>query len=107
MGEIYQAYQLPGSAEACYLNALKLAGNRFRWIYLLARVRSEGRLGRPAPSIRRLFRSNRANLPSAGSPRQCLPAARPPEESGGKFGEALRLDPNCAAAHRRAPARWL
>ena len=103
MGEIYLAYQLPGSAEACYLNALKLAGDRFRWIYLLARVEeTQGRLEEAVTHYQKALSLEPANLPSLVRLGNVLLQLGRLDESGEKFGEALKLDPNCAAAYSGA-----
>jgi tetratricopeptide (TPR) repeat protein len=38
MGEIYQAYSLVSPAKECYLNAVRLVPNDFRWAYLLGKL---------------------------------------------------------------------
>lgn len=38
MGELYELYQRPAAAEACYERAARLAPSEFRWKYFLARI---------------------------------------------------------------------
>jgi tetratricopeptide (TPR) repeat protein len=100
MGEIYQAYQLPASAEACYLNAINLAGKRFRWVYLLARVKEgQGRLDDALAgyqSALSLEAKNLAALVHLGNVHLQIGNL---DDSRRRFQEALEENSDCAAAH--------
>ena len=53
-GRHYHAYEMLDAAQACYLNAERLAPDDFRWPYLLAVVQQDaGRLVEAADSLRR------------------------------------------------------
>jgi tetratricopeptide (TPR) repeat protein len=99
MGEIYQTYQLPASAEACYLNALKLAGDSFRWTYLLARtLETQGRLDEAVRRYEKALALEPGNVPALTHLGDANLQLGKLEESSEKYKEALKINPNCAAA---------
>ncbi len=100
MGEIYQAYALPASAEACYLNAIKLAGRSFRWAYLLARViEGQGRLEEAVAAYESALSIEPNNVPSLVHLGNVHLQLGKPDEASRKFQEAIKLSPDSAAAH--------
>ena len=100
MGEIYQAYALPASAEACYLNAIRLAGKRFRWVYLLARVtEGQGRLEEAVASYESTLSMEPNNVPSLVHLGNVYLQLGKLDEASQKFREAIKLNPDSAAAH--------
>jgi tetratricopeptide (TPR) repeat protein len=100
MGEIYQAYQLPASAEACYLNALNLAGKRFRWVYLLARVKEgQGRLDDALAGYQSALSLEAKNLTALVHLGNVHLQLGNLDDSRRRFQEALEENSDCAAAH--------
>ena len=100
MGEIYQAYALQASAEACYLNAIKLAGKRFRWVYLLARVvEGQGRLEEAVASYESALAIEPNSVPSLVHLGNVHLQLGRLDEASRKFQEAIELSPDSAAAH--------
>ena len=54
MGRVYQAYGLTGTAEVCYVNAIKLAPQQARWHYYLGLLlQQEGRFEEAGEAFRR------------------------------------------------------
>ena len=102
LGAAYQAHRLLPEADRCYLRAIELAPDDFRWIYLRAVAREVA--GADADALQGLFGDAARQRPDytpvhvrlgdAMSSRGRLRAAR---ES---FEAALRHEPDLALAHR-------
>ncbi|MFN0119036.1 MAG: tetratricopeptide repeat protein [Blastocatellia bacterium] len=99
LGQVYQAYSLPGAAEICYANARALAPRDFRWVYLAAWVCQQD--SRAAEAIA-LYQQARALRPDY----LALPVhlgnlylrQNRIDEARASFTQALALNDRCTAA---------
>ncbi len=102
LGAVYQAHRLLAEADRCYLRAIELAPDDFRWIYLRAVTREVAGAG--AEELQGLFGAAARHRPDytavhvrlgdAMSSRGRLDAARE------AFETALHLDADLSVAHR-------
>jgi tetratricopeptide (TPR) repeat protein len=100
MGELYQAYELYSSAELCYLNALGLSGERFRWLYLLGRaVQEQGRLEEGVSWLQRAQALEPGNVPCLVNTANALLGLNRLEDAERHYRKALELSPSCGAAY--------
>ena len=99
MGKLYQAYDMPDAAIACYRNARILVPEDFRWAYYLGdQYDNKGELPNAISYFEIAWQIQPANLPAllrlaeANLERNQTDVAKP------LFEEALRLNPSSAAA---------
>jgi tetratricopeptide (TPR) repeat protein len=99
LGQLYHAHELMDSAEACYLNAARLAPRDFRWRHLLGVLYAEQGNGpaaidhfQAAVRLQPAYEATRLRLGRLDLERQQLDDARQ------QFEAALKINPDSAAA---------
>lgn len=99
MGENYQSYSLNSAARVCYLNAINLRPQDFRWVYLLGKLDQQEdrtddavRRFRLARTLRPEYLAAPVNLGNIYLQLNRL------DEAKEDFKSALAIDKNCAAA---------
>ncbi|MEE8584171.1 MAG: tetratricopeptide repeat protein [Acidobacteriota bacterium] len=100
LGQLYQAYEFNSSAEAAYLNAVRLAPREFRWVYLQGTLLQK--TGRLAEALLYLQNAHQLQADYLAVPVHVgniyLQMNRV-DEARAQFEQALKLDSNSAAAH--------
>ena len=100
MGQLYHAYGLFVSAQACYTNAIQLAPQVFPWTYLLADVlQRQGQSENAVAMYRRVLEiapDNTAALVNLGKAYREANQAQAAQEV---LTRALELEPQSAAVH--------
>ncbi len=100
LGQTYQAYALLVSAQACYLNAHRLAPKEFRWAYFLAILYQQDGQAEEAIRYFQLAGGLRADYPAAFVHLGNLYwQTNRLEEARANFERALTLNDRNAAAH--------
>jgi tetratricopeptide (TPR) repeat protein len=98
-GEFYQAYSLNLTARECYLNAIRLSTQDFRWIYLLGKLDQQEDL--PDDAIQRFLLARKLRPDYAAAPVNLgniyLQQNRL-ADANENFNAALALDSNNAGA---------
>ena len=99
MGKLYHAHGFLEAAEACYLNAGKLAPHELAWPYLLGRI--YGKRGQPEPAEaawRQVLELRRDHLPTLIGLGHLMREQGRLQEAAQAFDDALRQDGDSAAA---------
>lgn len=100
VGMLYHAYSLREAAEACYLNASRLApAEVVRWSYLLAQLqRKAGKPQQAVESFQRVLEAEPNNLPALVHLAELELDENHPERAESLFQRALEVDPRCVPA---------
>ena len=99
IGQVYHAYSLTTPAEACYLNARRLAPDDYRWAHLLGNLYEA--MSRPADAIENYKAVRRLNpdyVPAAVRLGDLFLQQNLLDDARANFAAALKLDPKCSAA---------
>jgi len=100
MGQIYHAYALTAPAAECYLNALRLAPDDFRWPYLLGKLRQQAGEADEAASYYAAARKLRPDYaPALVSLGDVYLQLNRLEDAEANFKAALAANANDVAAH--------
>lgn len=100
MGQLYHAYQLFASAEACYRNAQTLLPRDFRWSYLLADVlQREGKPELAIGTYEQACQLGTANVACLTNLGKLYLESNRLTEARAMLSRALALDPKSAAVH--------
>ncbi len=99
LGRLYQAYDLPAPAIACYQNAHRLLPESFRWPYLLGYLLYlGGNLGDAATAFDEALRLRPENPPANLWAGQTALGGGDAEAAASFFQQALDSDAGCAGA---------
>jgi tetratricopeptide (TPR) repeat protein len=99
-GQLFMLYDFVDSAEQCFLNAVALAPNEFRWLYYLGVVQEgQGELEQAIATLERALQIRPEDLPSLIRTAQIELDNIRLEQAETRFQQVLALDPGNAAAH--------
>lgn len=100
LGSLYLTYDFLAAAEACFTNAQALAGDDYRWHYLLGYLAvSRGDLDGAIPRFEAALELRPDFLPAFLRLGRAELALGKPREAGARFASALALESEMAATH--------
>ncbi len=100
MGQLYHAYELFDSAEACYRNAVQLGPAEFRWSYLLAQLlQRQGQLEQAIAQYERAQELAPDSISGLVNLGKAYLEANQADQAQAVFARAVELNGQSAAAH--------